>query len=137
MPSDIGFIYLGASETSTDFAVPAPFNAPFESEWAYDGTRNAVNILRGQFVGRQIDKQSCTWSLIKKEDWWALNKFRIANKNIFWCKYFNHNLGEWKIRRFYTGNPKVDLSNINKSTGAPFTHYKNASMNFIDTGEGD
>lgn len=137
LPDNIGFIYLGETAENTTLPIPAPTSAPFESEWAFDGARNANNVLRGQFVGRQIDKQNMTWGLIKKEDWWALNQFRLENKNIFWCKYFDHNIGVWRTRRFYSGNPKVDLRRIDKETGEPFTYYYNASLNIVDTGEGD
>lgn len=137
-----GFLYLGKTVEEANgenaFKVPFPDSpSDFESEWAFDGERNALNILRGTFVNRPIEKQNCTWSLIEAETWWSLNRFRLEVRNIFWCRYFSHNLGQWFTRRFYTGNPKTSLLIINETNGEPVECYRTATLNFIDTGEGD
>lgn len=140
--NNYGFMYLGATReianSAEAFKVPFPDSPSiFESELAFDGNRNALNVLVGQFVGRQIDKQNCTWGLLPAETWWALNRFRRDNRNTFYCRYFDHNLGEWHTRVFYTGNPRTDILIINEIDGKPVECYKTSTLNFIDTGEGE
>jgi len=139
---DKGFMYLGSTiaiaNSNNALKIPFPDSpASFESEWAFDGNRNANNVLVGQFVGRQNDKQNCSWGLLPVEIWWELNQFRKVNRNTFYCRYFDHNLGVWHTRKFYTGNPKVNFSLMDESSGKPIEVYDTATLNFIDTGEGD
>lgn len=133
---DKGFVYWGGNQNSITFPVPFPTEAPFEGEWGFDGARNAEYVLRGDFIGRQISKQSMSWALIRCEQWWEINRFLRSVRNIFWCRYFDQHVGEWKTRRFYAGNPKVDPIRLRRDTGEPDTWYRNATLNIIDTGEG-
>lgn len=140
--SDYGFLYLGATKEEAEsinaFKIPFPDGSnPFESEIAFDGGRNANNVLIGTFVGRENDKQNTSWIMMDKEIWWKLNRFRKANNYIFWCRYFNHNLGYFFTRLMYTSNPRIDPVNLDRKSLIPRGKYANASMNFIDIGKGD
>jgi len=144
MQYDEGFMYLGTTRAIADnpqlaFKLPPPDDGViFESEWSFEGQRNGLVELRGTFIGNVpggIDKQNCTWNFITKDNWWGMNRFINSCQNIFWMRYFNHNIGEWRTKRFYSGNPRTPLRSINKSTGEPRIGYSNASRNFIDLGE--
>lgn len=133
---DRRFMYWGNNVNNLSFSVPAPTQVSAESEWGFDGARNADYVLRGDFVGRPIFKRSMSWSLILCTDWYAMNRFIEENRGVFWCNYFDDIVGKWLTRRFYRGNPKVEIIRIDKSTGEPDTWYRNATLNIIDTGEG-
>ena len=136
---DARFIYLGTQVTNGDLsgnilAIPFPSSGEFETSRAVNAARNANNVVVGQMVGRSVDKQSMSWSVLAREKWWEINRWIEANGMFFWCKYFAHNYGVWRIRRFYCGDPKCEPFKIDANTGIP-EMYRNCSINVIDMGD--
>lgn len=136
---DERFIYFGTGVSGTELtgntiALPFPSSAPFETARAVNSARNANNVVVGQMVGRSVDKQSMSWSVLPVQTWWKINRWIEANGMFFYCKYFAHNTGRWMIRRFYCGDPKCNPFKINPTTGVPDV-YLDCSLNVIDMGE--
>lgn len=135
---DARFMYISDAISGNDLsgnilAVPFPSDGPFETARAVNAARNANNVVVGQMVGRSVDKQSMTWSVLAREKWWEINRWIEAHGMFFYCKYFSHNTGKWMIRRFYCGDPKCLPFKVNASTGIP-AFYRECTLNVIDTG---
>ena len=136
---DPRFIYIGTGVTASDvigstLAVPFPSEAMFETSRAVNAGRNANNVVVGQMVGRSVDKQNMKWRVLPRETWWKLNRWFEEHGMFFYCKYFAHNVGKWRIRRFYCGDQRCDPYKINPLTGVPDV-YLNCTVNIIDMGE--
>lgn len=136
---DARFMYLATELSNGELAgnilaIPFPSEGLFETARAVNSARNANNVVVGQMVGRSVDKQSMSWKALAREKWWEINRWIEANGMFFWCKYFAHNYGAWKIRRFYCGDPKCEPFKIDPATGIP-EMYINCSINVIDMGE--
>lgn len=135
---DPRFIYIGSGVSSGTLVgnvigVPFPSEGTFETQRAVNAARNASNVVVGQMVGRSADKQNMTWSVLKRENWWRLNRWLESNGMFFYCKYFAHNTGRWMIRRFYCGDVSCDPYKIDADTGVP-AFYRNCTLNVIDMG---
>lgn len=132
---DARFMYFGTSEKNFTLALPFPTwgSAAFETERTVDAARNANNVVVGQMVGRSIDKQKMKWENMPREKWWEINRWLETNGMFFWCRYFSHNSGEWKVRRFYCGNIKCEPAYVDPDTGMP-AFYSSAEFNVVDTG---
>ena len=136
---DPRFIYFGTAVSGNNLSgntisIPFPSTGTFETARAVNSARNANNVVVGQMVGRSVDKQNMTWSVLPKETWWGINRWIETNGMFFYCKYFAHNTGKWMIRRFYCGDPKCDPFKIDADTGYPAV-YLNCTLNVIDMGE--
>lgn len=136
---DPRFMYLGTAISNNDIsgdvlAISFPSEGPFETERAVNSARNAYNVVVGQMVGRSVDKQNMTWSVLAREKWWEINRWLEAHGMFFYCKYFAHNTGKWMIRRFYAGGPSCVPFKVNAATGQP-AFYRDCSLNVIDTGD--
>lgn len=136
---DSRFIYLGTGVSGTSLtgsvlSIPFPSSGSFETARAVNSARNANNVVVGQMVGRSVDKQSMTWSVLPVKKWWEINRWIEANGMFFYCKYFSHNVGKWMIRRFYCGDPKCSPMKIDPATGVPDV-YLDCTLNVIDMGE--
>lgn len=132
------FMQIGTSSTNLTLEVPYPSigQGVFLTSRMVDSGRNANGAVVGQMVGRSVDKQSMGWSAISCEKWWEINRFLEDNGLFFYCRYFNHNTGEWKVRRFYAGDPQVEPRNLDPETQVPRDGvYYNATLNVIDCGE--
>ena len=136
---DPRFMYWGTGsdvEENFDIEVPFPSSGPFETSRAVDSARNARGEVVGQMVGRSVDKQSMTFNVLSCEKWWEMNNWIETHGMFFWCYYFSHNLGVWKTRRFYCGNPSCEPYMIDAATGKP-AFDRNCKLNVIDMGEID
>lgn len=129
------FIQLGTSPTPMLLTIPYPTKgkALFETSRFVDSQRNANGVVVGQQVGRSIDKQNMSWDKLSAEKWWEINRFFEENGMFQYCRYFSHNLGEWKIRLMYCSDFKCDPGVVDSSTGYP-KEYTNCSFNVIDCG---
>ena len=132
---DRRFIYIGVSSSKLNLKVPFPTSgkAAFETSRFVDSTRNANGVVVGQQVGRSIDKQNMAWAVMDCEIWWEINRYIERNGMFFYCKYFSHNFGEWRTRKFYCSDFKCTPALVDPSTGKP-TYYKDCSFNVIDVG---
>ena len=135
MTVDARFMYWSTQKGGTDLAVPFPSEGVFETIRFVDQARNALGVVIGQQVGRSVDKQNMKWGLLTPAKWWEMNNFVEDHGLFFWAHYFSHNLGVWKDRWFYCGNPACTPLMINPATGLPLW-YVDCSFNVIDTGEG-
>ena len=136
---DPRFIYWGTSISNNDLsgntiALSFPSEGTFQTSRAVNSARNAYNVVVGQMVGRSVDKQNMTWSVLPKEQWWKINRWLETNGMFFYCKYFAHNTGKWMIRRFYAGDVSCDPYKIDADTGIPAV-YRNCTVNVIDMGD--
>lgn len=132
------FMQIGTSPSNLTLQIPYPTigKGIFQTSRMVDAGRNASGAVIGQMVGRSIDKQNMGWNVISCEKWWEINQFLEANGLFFYCRYFNHNLGEWKVRKFYAGDPQVEPRNLDPETQIPRDGvYYNATLNVIDCGE--
>lgn len=132
------FMQIGMSPTSLTLQVPFPSigQGLFQTSRLVDAGRNANGAVVGQMIGRSVDKQNMGWTAISCEKWWEINRFIENNGLFFYCRYFNHNLGEWKVRRLYAGDPQVEPRNLDPETQVPRDGvYHNATLNVIDMGE--
>lgn len=136
---DARFMYWGTSKsgdnvTGKKLSVPFPSDGTFETSRAVNSARNANNVVVGQMVGRAVDKQNMSWNVLPCNTWWRINRYLEANGMFFYCKYFAHNVGKWRIRRFYCGDISCDPYKIDASTGIP-AFYRNCKLDVIDMGE--
>ena len=136
---DPRFLYWGTAVSNNDLsgntlAVSFPTEGPFQTSRIVNAARNVNGAVVGQMVGRSVDKQNMTWSVLQREQWWKMNRWLETNGMYFYCKYFAHNVGKWLIRRFYVGDVSCDPFKINADTGAPDV-YRNCTLNVIDMGE--
>lgn len=132
---DCRFIYFGTAPGNYSLALPFPSigKAVFETERTVDAGRNANNVVVGQMVGRPINKQNMGWDRIPAAKWWEINQWLEANGMFFWCRYFAHDVGQWRERQFYCGNVSCEPRDVNPDTGMP-TYYVDATFNIIDSG---
>lgn len=136
---DPRFMYWGSGISNGDLsgntiAISFPSDGAFQTQRAVNSARNAYNVVVGQMVGRSVDKQNMTWSVLPREQWWRINRWLEANGMFFYCKYFSHNVGKWMIRRFYCGDITCDPYKIDAVTGIPAV-YRNCTVNVIDMGD--
>lgn len=138
---DPRFIYFGKTEGDAKgnngegrrIGLPFPSSGPFETAVNVDSARNQNGVMVGQIVGNPIDKQSMTFSVMRREKWWAINEWLTTNGIKFWCHYFNHNLGRWMTKQFYCGNRTCEPYMVNADTGVP-AFYRNCKINVIALG---
>lgn len=132
---DTGFMYFGTGPANFSLEIPYPSvdGALFQTARSVDAARNANNVVVGQMVGRSVDKQNMKWNRIDTETWWKMNRWLEANGMFFWCRYFAHSTGEWRVRRFYVGDISCEPVDVDAASGKA-AYYKNASFNIIDTG---
>lgn len=133
---DTRFMQLGASPSDLSLSIPYPTQdkALFETSRFVDSARNANGVLVGQQVGRSIDKQSMSWAVMDAQLWWEINNWIEEHGMFFWCRYFSHNFGVWKLRKFYCSDFKAQPCMVDPATGVP-AFYKDCSFNVIDVGE--
>lgn len=136
---DARFMYISDAVANGDLsghilAIPFPSSGTFETSRAVNAARNAQNVVVGQMVGRAVDKQNMTWSVLPCDMWWSINRWFETYGMFFYCKYFAHNVGKWRIRKFYCGDPKCDPFKIDAATGVP-AYYRECSVNVIDMGD--
>ena len=132
----MSYMQLGPTPSNMTLEIPYPDQgkAMFETSSFVDSGRNANGAIVGQQVGRSIDKQNMGWSVLDAETWWAMNNWIEKNGMFFYCRYFSHNFGEWRTRRFYCSDFKAEPGFLNPDTGKP-EFYMNCSFNVIDVGE--
>lgn len=136
---DPRFLYIGTGVSGGNIAgdvlaVPFPSSGAFESSRAVNSARNINNVVVGQMIGRAVDKQNMSWTVMPCSYWWSINRWLESHGMFFYCKYFAHNVGKWRIRKFYCGDPKCEPYKIDAATGIP-AFYRNCSINVIDVGD--
>lgn len=134
-----GFIYFGTTAADFTLNIPYPTTAPFETARSVTLQDSADGSIVAQQVGRSRDKQSMTWKTMDCAKWWGINQWIETNGMFFYCKYFNFNIGSWKIRKFYCGNPScepffIDSDPQSPNYGKP-KHLENCTLNVVDMGE--
>lgn len=132
------FMYFGTGIANNDLsgdvlAVPFPSSGSFLDETPVRSGRNITGELVGQKISRSMDKQEMTWSVLDREIWWKINRWRTEKDFVVWCKYFAHTVGEWRIRKFYFGNPSCTPFMVDANTGVPAC-YLDCKLNVIDAG---
>ena len=115
-------------------SLPVPIELPSSDEFIVDAGRNVDGAMLIEQIGRTQYTTQIKFARLKNTKWWEINRWIEANGMFFWCKYFAHNYGVWRIRRFYCGDPKCEPFKINPDTGIP-EMYINCSINVIDMGE--
>lgn len=132
---DARFIYIGKTKDSQPLAIPFPSigQGAFETVRIVDAGRNANGAVVGQQIGRSMDKQNMGWRAISCEKWWEINNWFETNGMFFYCRYFSHNTGQWRTRKFYVSDIKCEPYMVNPATGIP-REYHNATFNVVDTG---
>lgn len=103
-----GFMFWGLSESSLNLQVPFPTSGTFETSRKAQTQNSADGSVVAQMIGRSRDKQTMVWDVMDCETWWAINNWLETNGMVFYCRYFNFNLGVWCLRRFYVENPSCE-----------------------------
>ena len=132
------FMQIGISPSDLTLQVPYPSigQGLFQTSRMVDAGRNANGAVVAQQIGRSVDKQNMGWTVISCEKWWEINRWLEEHGMFFYCRYFNHNTGVWKVRMFYAGDPQVEPRNLDPETQIPRDGvYYNATLNVVDMGE--
>lgn len=127
-------MYWGTSAQEQNFGIPAPeFGSAAETQRLVDSARNAHGEVVATMIGRSSDKQNMTWKVLPPEIWWSMNQFLESNGMFFWCRYFSHNTGVWRVRQFYAGDVYCEPDRVDCENG-PAMYYRNCTLNVIDQG---
>ena len=132
---DRNFMYWGTSADSQPFAVPCPSveATQFQAEQFTDDLRNAYGELVTTEIGRRQNKQNLYWNVLDTDLWWEMNQFILDNGMFFWCRYFDFNVGVWRVRRFYAGPSTCQPHMVDAVTHKP-RYMLECQMNVIDRG---
>ena len=128
-----GFVYFGESAGQTDFEVPYPSNAPFQTEYIMQTQTSSDGSTAAQLVGRSRSTQQMEWERMDCALWWALCTWIEANGPSFYVRYFDFNRGIWRTRRFYVAKISGTPVRPNKTTGEPL-YMADCSMTINDMG---
>ncbi|MFZ2538558.1 MAG: hypothetical protein WAX04_06610 [Oscillospiraceae bacterium] len=133
---DCNFMQIGITLNDLSVSIPFPSNGKgaFETIRYVESVKNANGTLVSQQIGRSVDKQNLSWSVMDATLWWKINNFIETNGMAFYCRYFSHNLGRWNVRKFTCSDFQCEPYQIDVKTGVP-EFYVNCSFNVIDTGE--
>ena len=72
------------------------------------------------------------WASIDCDDWWELNRWVKQHGPLVWCRYFDHNTGEWTTHQVLVDNAQCAPEIINEDGTAPY--YVGASIDITDIG---
>lgn len=130
-----GFMFFGTSAESQPFSVPYPsINSTLTQKSRFvDSLRNNVGEVVGTAIGRASDAQQLHWDVLDPELWWAINRFWEDNGMFFWCRYFDFNLGLWRVRQFYVGDISAQAYMVDVNTNMP-KYMRDCTCNVVDMG---
>ncbi|MEG0339644.1 MAG: hypothetical protein RR576_01420 [Oscillospiraceae bacterium] len=128
------YIYIGHSKDDFPLAIPYPTvgNANFDVEPNIITSVNARGVTVGQKKGEDRISQKLGWSSIDCAKWWEINRFFEMHGAFCFVKYFSHNVGEWRVKRFQASGFNCDPINI-CADGSP-SEYENATFTLTGTG---
>lgn len=133
-----GFMYWGTTIEEQPLEVPYPTSGTFESNKKVQAQESADGSMVLQIIGRTRDKQKLTWEIMDCEKWWEINNWIETNGVVFYCKYFNFNLGVWQIKKFYVENPncipyRPSSNKLSNDYGKP-RFLQNCELTITDMG---
>lgn len=129
------FMYWGTTAANQPFAVPYPSidSTAFESEQFVDSLRNANGELVTTMIGRRQNKQNLYWAVLDTDMWWEINQFILNNGMFFYCRYFDFDVGMWRVRQFYCGPSTAQPYMVDARTHKP-RFMRECTLNVIDRG---
>jgi len=136
MPDKRGYIFLGATEESTELAVPYPSvgSAAFSSEEPMSGENNANGVYVSQAIGETRFRQEIGWERIEAEKWWELSSFLEDCGSEVFCRFFNHMTGKWQVKKFLWSGRACSPVMVDVETGKP-KYYRDAGFTLESIGE--
>lgn len=135
MYADDTYVYVGGSEGTLNIQVPFPTvgDLTFQVTENVKSELNANGVEVRQRIGEEILTQHLEWGMIESEKWWEINRFFQKNGNVFYCKFFNHNIGEWQVKRFRKNDTSCDLMLVTNEGNVEC--YENAGFDIVSIGE--
>jgi hypothetical protein len=140
MSIEDAYAYLGASESranSDTEAVLIPYptegDTPFTTETNALQEMNANGAMVGQQIGEEVIEIQFGWTMIPAAKWWEIGQFFNKTGDVIYCRFFNHQLGEWQTKQFWRQDRECNPILINDETGAP-DYYAGASFVLRSTG---
>lgn len=134
MSADIGYLYFGRTKDQMDVVLPYPTvgDVAFSTALNVDIRPNANGALVFQEKGRPRHTNTVGWASIDCDDWWGLNRWVKQHGPLVWCRYFDHNTGEWATHQVLVDNAQCAPEIINEDGTAPY--YVGASIDITDIG---
>ena len=134
MYTDTTFIYIGSTEDVQNIAVPEPSVGQLNFSETVNELQatNANGVKVSHQIGEAVMTQEIGWDIITAAKWWELGQFFRNNGTVFWCRFFDHNTGEWRLKRFRRGDLSADLLLID-ADGNP--EYYSASFRIESIGD--
>ncbi len=132
---DDTYIYIGNSPDALNLEIPFPTvgDIVFQTKENSVKERNANGVLVGQKTAEDTIIQTIGWTYIEVEKWWEINEFFQKNGDVFYCKFFNQNIGEWQIKKFWRGDTSCSLLLLDEN-GKP-EYYEDANFEIESVGE--
>jgi hypothetical protein len=139
---EIGTEISDNGDMANRLVLPAPTELPSSNEFLAEASRNSVGTMVIQQIGRTQYKTEISWSKIKSEKWWEINRWFEEHGYVFWMKYFSHTMGRIVAQRFYRGNIKTGSPSKNQKAvqkgevvySIPES-YSGVGFSIIDMGE--
>lgn len=133
-----GYIYIGLAANNLPLCVPYPHAAPFGTTLPLVLQKNAKGEFVGQIVGRASVHLSLSWEAMDCETWWELGRWFDENGPVFYCRYFDYNIGAWRIRLCYaegmTTEPVRPAGKNNTTDYGKPQYLKNCALEIQDMG---
>lgn len=123
-----GFIYING----TPILYPDKDSGLQTISTMVDSARTVDGVMRGERVGRDVNKIELSWSVLTPDDW--TNILRLLQNFIVTVRYFDMVVNNWVVKKFYCSDRSARPYLINTSTGRP-KYYVNCNVNLIDVGE--
>ena len=129
-------MYFGTSAEATGLAVPYPSvgGAGVSVEVQRYEETNANGEVIAQQIGDDIITQELQWDRIDAAYWLPLLKFFSEAGDVFWCRFFNHRVAEWQVKRFIKSGLQFQPMRVDEKTGIP-AYYTDAGFTIRSMGD--